>query len=290
MKKIVKFQMTNLLILFIISIILAMLLNIPESIQNILKVRSYYVIAIFMNLFPIAFFVLKFKRFKKYPIFFIVVVFYYLIIMPIWSSFTFNGITFRELSLGMGKLGALNIIIGLNILLLLISQIFILKYVFIDIILGLRKARNTDIGIVFLTYITIGVTFGFLYVVLVRNDNHAISGMLLKNYNGMEIYFRSIYFSFITLTSVGYGEIIPKSLIAQGLVTLESVLGVLLLSFSLGIVFSSNLNSSNEKKEDSLEEDKYKILKKQLMKEFEESLDKNLEKIIEKEKEQLWKK
>jgi len=41
MKKIVKFQMTNLLILFIISIILAMLLNIPESIQNILKVRSY---------------------------------------------------------------------------------------------------------------------------------------------------------------------------------------------------------------------------------------------------------
>jgi len=285
MKKKIKIQLKNVFILLIISMLFASTLGIQEGVKNIFEIKFYYTVAIFMNLFPIAFFALNFKKAKKYPLFFIIVVFYYLIILPIWSSFIFGLGTFQKLDLNIEEMGTLNIIVGLNIFLLLVSQLFILKYVFIDIILGHRKARNIDIGIVFLTYITIGITFGFLYVALIRNDNYAISGMLIKNYNGMEVYLRSIYFSFITLTSVGYGEIIPKSLIAQGLVTLESVLGVLLLSFSLGIVLSSNLNSSKEKERNTSEDDRYKALKRKLMKEFEESLDKNLDEIIKKEKE-----
>ena len=270
-KKLVK----NIVILMVISIILGSTLKSGSG--NILKIKIYYTLAIFMNLIPIAYFILKFKKAKKRPIYFIGFVFYYLLILPFWTSFAFGNSIGQNLDINISNLISLNIITGLNILLLLISQIFIMKYVFIDIISGRRKAKNTDIGIVFLTYMTIGITFAFIYIIVIKNNNLAISG-ILGNYNGIEIYFRSIYFSFITLTSVGYGEIIPVSLLAQGLVTLESVLGVLLLSFSLGIVFSSNLNNQElEEKNKKLSNDQ-NSLKKQLMKEFEASLDKNLEK------------
>jgi hypothetical protein len=203
-----------------------------------------------------------------------------LIILPSWTAFSLkNGLT-QELNESISGMLTSNIILGLNICLLLISQIFIMKYVFIDIITGRRKASNSDIGIVFLTYITLGITFGFLYVLLLKNNHDAISGMLLENYHGLEVYFRSIYFSFITLTSVGYGEVLPISLMAQLLVILESVMGVLLLSFSLGIVFSSNLNAEKVEEKNNnkdSEDDEYKILKAKLMREFEETLDKNLE-------------
>jgi hypothetical protein len=263
----------------VISIIIGSSLNLNLDSKILLKVKFYYIVVIFMNLLPIATFILKFRKAKKRPIFFIGFVFYYLIILPSWTAFTISNGLMQELNTAINDLFITNIIIGLNIFFLLISQIFIMKYVFIDIITGHRKASNSDIGIVFLTYITLGITFGFLYVVLLRNNHDAISGMLVNDYNGLEIYFRSIYFSFITLTSVGYGEVLPLSLLAQLLVILESVMGVLLLSFSLGIVFSSNLHGEgNEVKE--IENDEYKELKKQLMKEFEESLDKNLDKII----------
>ncbi len=80
---------------------------------------------------------------------------------------------------------------------------------------------------------------------------------------------------------------------AQALTILESVMGVLLLSFSLGIVFSSNLNIKEEQEKiykEKLEKKnidrdtspaKYKELKIRLMLEFEESLDRNIERYIE---------
>jgi voltage-gated potassium channel Kch len=280
MKKRMKSFMRNTFILMIISIIIGSSLKIDVETDSIFKIKFYYSLVIYMNLLPIATFILKFKRAKKRPIFFIGFVFYYLIILPSWTAFALkNGLT-QELNESISGMLTSNIILGLNICLLLISQIFIMKYVFIDIITGRRKASNSDIGIVFLTYITLGITFGFLYVLLLKNNHDAISGMLLENYHGLEVYFRSIYFSFITLTSVGYGEVLPISLMAQLLVILESVMGVLLLSFSLGIVFSSNLNgekAEEEKNNEDGKDDEYKILKAKLMKEFEETLDKNLE-------------
>jgi hypothetical protein len=279
MKGRVKKLLQNLAILFVISIIIGSTLKIENGLENYYQIKTYYSIAIFFNLIPVAYFMMKFQKAKKQPIYFIGFVFYYLIILPVWTTVIFKNSMISDLNIeGMKGMTSLNIIMALNVFLLIVSQFFIFKYVFLDIITGKRKAKNTDIGIVLLTYITLGVTYGFLYVIVLSNNHNAISGITLENLTGLEIYFKSIYFSFITLTSVGYGEVLPTSLLAQGLAMLESVMGVLLLSFSLGVVFSSNLNHEEETKE--LENDEFKKLKKQLMKEFEESLDKNLDKII----------
>ena len=277
----------------VISIILGNTLRIDADIDENLRVRMYYSLAIFMNLIPIVYFLFKFRVAKKRPIFFIGFIFYYLIILPIWMSLSFEEGMMGQFGLTRDNLTSLKWIIILNLMLLLISQFFIIKYVFVDILSGRRRAKTDDIGIVLLTYITLGIIFGFSYILLIENNPNALEGMISKGLGARGIYFRGMYFSFITLTSVGYGEIVPISVAAQALTILESVMGVLLLSFSLGIIFSSNLNIKEEQEKiykEKLEKKnidrdtspaKYKELKIRLMLEFEESLDRNIERYIE---------
>ncbi len=283
----------NIIILMVISIILGNTLRIDADIDENLRVRMYYSLAIFMNLIPIVYFLFKFRVAKKRPIFFIGFIFYYLIILPIWMSLSFEEGMMGQFGLTRDNLTSLKWIIILNLMLLLISQFFIIKYVFVDILSGRRRAKTDDIGIVLLTYITLGIIFGFSYILLIENNPNALEGMISKSLGTRDLYFRGMYFSFITLTSVGYGEIVPISVAAQALTILESVMGVLLLSFSLGIIFSSNLNIKEEQEKidkEKLEKKnidrdtspaKYKELKIRLMLEFEESLDRNIERYIE---------
>jgi hypothetical protein len=292
MNKKLKKGLMNIIILMIISTILGNTLRMDADINESLKVKMYYSLAIFMNLIPIAYFLLKFRVAKKRPIFFIGFIFYYLIILPIWMSLIFEEGMMDKFGLTRDNLTSLKWIIILNLILLLISQFFIIKYVFVDILSGRRRAKSDDIGIVLLTYITLGIIFGFSYILLIENNPNALEGMILEDLGRRGLYFRGMYFSFITLTSVGYGEIVPISLAAQALTMLESVMGVLLLSFSLGIVFSSNLNIKEEQErieKENLEkknisgdisEEKYRELKRKLMMEFEDSLDRNIEKYI----------
>ncbi|MEI6856832.1 potassium channel family protein [Psychrilyobacter sp.] len=293
MRKKIKKGLLNTIILMIISIILGNTLRIDADVNEKMIIRMYYSLAIFMNLIPVAYFLLRFRMAKKRPIFFLGFIFYYLIILPIWMSLAFEEGIVSNFGFIRDNLTSLKWIIMLNLILLLISQFFIIKYVFIDILSGRRRAKSGDIGIVLLTYITLGIIFGFIYILLIRNNPNALEGMTLEGLEAKGLYFRGMYFSFITLTSVGYGEIVPISIVAQALTMLESVMGVLLLSFSLGIVFSSNLNIKEEQEKienKNLEKknidrdtspEKYKELKRKLMMEFEESLDRNIERYIE---------
>jgi voltage-gated potassium channel len=292
-RKKIKKGLMNIIILMVISIILGNTLRMDADINESLRVKMYYSLAIFMNLIPIAFFLLKFRMAKKKPIFFIGFIFYYLIILPIWMSLAFEEGMMGNFGLTRDNLTSLKWIIILNLILLLVSQFFIIKYVFVDILSGRRRAKSDDIGIVLLTYITLGIIFGFSYILLIENNPNALEGIILEGLRARGIYFRGMYFSFITLTSVGYGEIVPISVAAQALTILESVMGVLLLSFSLGIVFSLNLNIKEEQEKienKNLEKknidrdvslEKHRELKIRLMMEFEESLDRNIERYME---------
>lgn len=293
MSKKLKKGLMNIIIVMIISIILGNTLRMDADINESFRVKMYYSLAIFMNLIPIAFFLFKFRMAKKKPIFFIGFIFYYLIILPVWMSLTFGEGMRVNFGLTRDNLTSLKWIIILNLMLLLVSQFFIIKYVFVDILSGRRRAKSDDIGIVLLTYITLGIIFGFSYILLIENNPNALEGIILEGLRARGIYFRGMYFSFITLTSVGYGEIVPISVAAQALTILESVMGVLLLSFSLGIVFSSNLNIKEEQEKidkEKLEKknidrdispEKHKELKIRLMLEFEDSLDRNIERYME---------
>jgi hypothetical protein len=78
-----------------------------------------------------------------------------------------------------------------------------------------------------LLYLTFGLTFVALYGVVSLNVPEAFKGLEPLRTNYFAIAGNLIYFSFVTLTTVGYGDIVPVHPYARGLANLEAVIGQL---------------------------------------------------------------
>jgi hypothetical protein len=74
-------------------------------------------------------------------------------------------------------------------------------------------------------YITIGTLFATLYVLIATLYPGAVNGATLLPHASLPTDF--VYFSFVTLTSVGYGDIYPVDPLFRGLCNLESIVGQL---------------------------------------------------------------
>ncbi|GAX59084.1 uncharacterized protein SCALIN_C01_0015 [Candidatus Scalindua japonica] len=80
-------------------------------------------------------------------------------------------------------------------------------------------------------YLLIGIFWTFIYGIVINLNSQAFN--LIINENSMRFLF---YFSFTTLTTLGYGDIVPKSEWAMVLSTLEALTGQIFL-----VVFISRL-------------------------------------------------
>jgi hypothetical protein len=77
-----------------------------------------------------------------------------------------------------------------------------------------------------LLYLTIGLTFVALFGLVALDVPEAFKGLDARQGN-FAIAGNLIYFSFVTLTTVGYGDIVPLHPYARGLANLEAVIGQL---------------------------------------------------------------
>jgi hypothetical protein len=108
----------------------------------------------------------------------------------------------------------------------LIFDAFITVIIFFEVIRIKRIERDAIFGIV-CVYLLIGVTFGTLYDLLETlvpgsfQINVASAGL---EYIGWRVL---IFFSFMTLTTIGYGDVTPATFQAQSLALIEGVIGVL---------------------------------------------------------------
>lgn len=88
-------------------------------------------------------------------------------------------------------------------------------------------------------YALIGVIFGLLYGQL---DSHMVNAFDFGNSDDMQHYerqFNLYYYSFTTLTTVGFGDIVPKSLPVKGVTIIEQMTGVLYLAVLVSKLVSS---------------------------------------------------
>ena len=76
-----------------------------------------------------------------------------------------------------------------------------------------------------LVYLSIAVTFTALFTFVGLLIPNAFSGMLFEDSPALAS--NVIYFSFVTLTSTGYGDIVPLHPVARSLCNLETILGQL---------------------------------------------------------------
>ncbi|MHA4988186.1 potassium channel family protein [Cetobacterium somerae] len=197
-------------------------------------------IKIFFSILPIVFLKQKNFIFKDGPLKATALVFYYLILVPI-INFSLN-IDENESSLRY----FFYLLSFINIILLIACHVIILKYVFADFFRRRRKVVPKDVVVVITTYITIAISFGLLYTVLSLFSSTQVFNGITQDLPQIEFYFKHIYFSFITITTVGYGDVYPLTMLAQFLVVVEIITGIVLTNVILGLVIGSGILSAKD--------------------------------------------
>ncbi|WP_374307489.1 potassium channel family protein [Methylocella sp.] len=76
-----------------------------------------------------------------------------------------------------------------------------------------------------LLYLTVGLTFASLYAMAALASPGAISNLDSSDVRGLMS--RAIYFSLTTLTSVGYGDMLPMHPVTRSLANFEAIIGQL---------------------------------------------------------------
>ena len=88
-------------------------------------------------------------------------------------------------------------------------------------------------------YVLIGVIWAMLYQLLEGFQPGSFSGL---GQQGHALSWRFLYFSFVTLTTLGYGDVLPLSLYAQSLTYMETVLGQFYLAVLVAALVSAYLS------------------------------------------------
>ncbi|MEO1593096.1 MAG: potassium channel family protein [Cyanobacteria bacterium J06632_22] len=107
----------------------------------------------------------------------------------------------------------------------------------IDIFTTSRVTLDTVRGGISI-YMLIGFVWALLYGIINTLDANAFSQPLLQR----DSYLRAIHFSFTTLTTVGYGDIVPLSEVAQVLTNLEAIVGQMYSTVLIAILVGSYLS------------------------------------------------
>lgn len=240
-----------LILTLILSLVIPMSSAIIGNISEPAKwfhLKNYkYSVILFFSLIPLIVTVRKNVLFKDGPLKALSLIFYYIIAIPL-LNYLFLG----TMNASDGHEGNLIKIINLlNIFLLFGSHVVLFKYTFTDIFLKKRRIQSRDIIITFLCYITLAVSFGFVYFLISLGSSEPAFAGLKEGGNTLYFYFQHIYFSFMTITTVGYGDLSPNLFITQLIAMIEVITGVALLNFSLGITLGSGvLNFSSESSSD----------------------------------------
>ena len=91
----------------------------------------------------------------------------------------------------------------------------------------LRHAKTVNSGVIMVSlclYLIIGLLWGTLYTLLYNFNPDAFSGALLENAGTSSLHLFN-YFSMVTLTTLGYGDITPQTPEAASLCQMQAIVG-----------------------------------------------------------------
>jgi hypothetical protein len=114
------------------------------------------------------------------------------------------------------------IMLGIMDVYLLVLSSLLLKKVFSDDLMVVHRILGA-----IAVYILVALFFSFAYRIVFLIDNTSIHFHNIQNATGKAAPFEFMYFSFIILTTMGYGEVIPVGHYAQSLAMVESMMGIL---------------------------------------------------------------
>ncbi len=114
-----------------------------------------------------------------------------------------------------------------------ITNLLFFTYLFIKILQFLFKEKNVDVNTIFACisgYLILGILGALVYSLASVFVENAFN--LPKDTN----FYNYIYFSFVTLTTVGFGDITPQNSIAKSLAIIGAIIGQLYTTFLVAII------------------------------------------------------
>jgi hypothetical protein len=97
-------------------------------------------------------------------------------------------------------------------------------------------------------YLLIGLIWSVIYLFLLITDPSSFSGVEITNWQ--ESFSRVAYYSFVTLTTLGYGDILPTNHIAEFFVYLEAVFGVFYMAIIVSSLIALRLDAIQQKRKE----------------------------------------
>ena len=107
-----------------------------------------------------------------------------------------------------------------------------------------RRTRTIDVTSALLSYLFTCISFAVLALIISDTDTGAFNVVLGTKRSGFET---SLYFSIVTITTTGYGDIAPVSHLARGLACWEIMTGLLYQIFIFSIIASAIGTLSTER-------------------------------------------
>ena len=134
-----------------------------------------------------------------------------------------------------------------NMLVVLIFCIMSAIFILAEITADLKVDANRVVGGICL-YLLIGLVFGIAYTIL--------EALLPGSFSKMPEQAQSmnselIYYSYVTLTSVGYGDFVPLRPLVRTIAYLEAIIGVFYMAIMIGSMIGLLLNRAGSQTKDS---------------------------------------
>jgi hypothetical protein len=121
---------------------------------------------------------------------------------------------------------------------------FITYYLFLDVLHSKEVTSSLIFG-AFAGYFLIGVLFSFMFVLIDVAYPDTIN-VDMTQMDGVE---NTLYFSFITLTTIGYGDYAPTSTLGQKMAILEGLIGQFYIATIMATIVGKFLNSKTPSKD-----------------------------------------
>lgn len=171
----------------------------------------------------------------------IVLLFTLFMLIAIWSLSSSHH-TYRLgaiLALCISSISAINFFIGYSNFLMMTGYCLLLTFCCLSCwiaaqnIFVLHQVNFNSLVGAFCVYLLLGLIWAILYALLQLNGWAAFSGNITNQPN--RIFSEMLYFSFVTLASLGYGDISPTSSLIRTLAYLEAIIG----QFYLAVMVAS---------------------------------------------------
>ena len=172
-------------------------------------------------------------------------------------------VSIKSVKTEMAWKGIVYVLIALLVILIVISKFFVfaaMPYLMLLLLLSFfigsfsasykkillqgKVDKNKIIGSLSL-YLLLGLIWTTVYLMLLQFDPNAFSGIEAGTWR--ENFSTVAYYSFVTLTTLGYGDVLPKNHLAEFFVYMEAIIGVFYMAIIVATLVSLGIARIDKK-------------------------------------------